>query len=240
MVKEESESGVTAPAVGVRTYRRGQIAALVAAALVIVGAAAWLLPRLDRRPHAPAPMRPVALTSLTGWEFYPTSRLMANRWRSHGTGRSRTTGTYVTFGVLGRASAHERSGRRCQADVVARRAPDRVRSATSRRFYHSPRLAARRRGKTSGRLQRRRFTGLVTGWSVAGGRELRTPELRLSIPCSAAPRWQGTARHLPGFRRGRRRAATDCLELESCRFEAGVFARRPAPRTSPATLPRWA
>ena len=46
----------------------------------------------------------------------------------------------------------------------------------------------------------------------------------------AAPRWQGTARHLPGFRRRRRRAATDCLEVESCRFEASLFARRPAPR----------
>ncbi len=70
-------------------------------------------------------------------------------------------------------------GRRCQADVVARRAPDRVRSATTRRFHHSPGLAARRCGETIGRLQRRRFTGLVTGWSVAGGRELRTAELRL-------------------------------------------------------------
>ena len=71
-VKEESESGVTAPASVARTHRRGAIAALVAAALVIVGATAWLLLPLHRRPQAPAPMRPVALTSLTGSEFYPT------------------------------------------------------------------------------------------------------------------------------------------------------------------------
>ena len=42
-IKEESESGVTAPASVVRTRRRGPIAALVAAALVIVGTTAWLL-----------------------------------------------------------------------------------------------------------------------------------------------------------------------------------------------------
>ena len=71
-IKEESESGVTAPASVARTYRRGAIAALVAAALVIVGVTAWLLPSLLRRAPAPAPMRPVALTSLTGAEFYPT------------------------------------------------------------------------------------------------------------------------------------------------------------------------
>jgi eukaryotic-like serine/threonine-protein kinase len=72
-VKEESESGVTAPASGARSHRRRAIAALVAAALVIVGAAAWLLlPLLHRGPQAPAPMRPVALTSLTGLEFFPT------------------------------------------------------------------------------------------------------------------------------------------------------------------------
>ena len=51
-VKEESESGVTAPASVVRTRRRGPIAALVAAALVIVGATAWLL-----LPSAPAARR---------------------------------------------------------------------------------------------------------------------------------------------------------------------------------------
>ncbi len=71
-IKEESESGVTAPASVAGTYRRGTIAALVAAALVIVGVTAWLLPSLLRRAPAPAPMRPVALTSLTGAEFYPT------------------------------------------------------------------------------------------------------------------------------------------------------------------------
>ena len=71
-IKEESESGMTAPASVVRARRRAPIAALVAVALVIVGGTAWLLPRLDRRPQAPAPMRPVALTSLSGWEFYPT------------------------------------------------------------------------------------------------------------------------------------------------------------------------
>jgi Tol biopolymer transport system component/tRNA A-37 threonylcarbamoyl transferase component Bud32 len=70
-VKEESESGVTAPASVVRTYRRGAIAALVAGALVIV-AMAWLLLPWHRRTHAPAPMRLVALTSLTGAELYPT------------------------------------------------------------------------------------------------------------------------------------------------------------------------
>jgi eukaryotic-like serine/threonine-protein kinase len=72
-VKEESESGVTAPASGARTHRRGAIAVLVAAVLAIVGAAAWVLLPLHRRAQAPpAPMRPVALTSLTGSEFYPT------------------------------------------------------------------------------------------------------------------------------------------------------------------------
>jgi Tol biopolymer transport system component len=71
-VKEESESGVAAPASVGRTPRRGAIAGLVAAALVVVGATAWLLLRPQRRPQAPAPMRPVALTSLTGGEFYPT------------------------------------------------------------------------------------------------------------------------------------------------------------------------
>jgi eukaryotic-like serine/threonine-protein kinase len=71
-VKEESESGVTAPVSVVRTYRRGRIAALVAAAVVIVGATAWLLLPLTRRPQAPAQMRPVALTSLTGSELFPT------------------------------------------------------------------------------------------------------------------------------------------------------------------------
>ena len=65
-IKEESESGMTAPASVVRARRRAPIAALVAVALVIVGGTAWLLPRLDRRPQAPAPMRPVALTSLSG------------------------------------------------------------------------------------------------------------------------------------------------------------------------------
>ncbi len=70
-VKEESESGVTAPASVVRTRRRGPIAALVAAALVIVGATAWLLLPFAPPPEAPAPMRPVPLTSLTGSEFYP-------------------------------------------------------------------------------------------------------------------------------------------------------------------------
>ena len=49
-VKEESQSGVTAPASVARTHRRGPIAALVAAALVIVGATAWLL-----LPSAPPP-----------------------------------------------------------------------------------------------------------------------------------------------------------------------------------------
>ena len=72
MIKEDSESGVTARAPVVRS-RRGPIAALVATALVIVGTTAWLLlPLLHRGPQAPAPMRPVALTSLTGLEFYPT------------------------------------------------------------------------------------------------------------------------------------------------------------------------
>ena len=70
-VKEESESGVTAPASVARRQRRGSIAALVAAALVIVGVTAWLL--LSQRPSPGlAPMRPVALTSLTGAEFFPT------------------------------------------------------------------------------------------------------------------------------------------------------------------------
>jgi eukaryotic-like serine/threonine-protein kinase len=71
-VREDSESGVTAPAAGARTHRRGAIAALVAAALVIVGATAWLLLPFHRRTQAPAAMRPVALTSLTGSEFHPT------------------------------------------------------------------------------------------------------------------------------------------------------------------------
>ena len=54
-IKEESESGVTAPAPVARTRRRGPIAALVAAALVIVGAAAWLLlPFAPPRPSAGA------------------------------------------------------------------------------------------------------------------------------------------------------------------------------------------
>jgi hypothetical protein len=70
-VKEESESGVTAPASVVRAHRRGPIAAVVAGALLIVGATAWLLVP-DRRPQAPAPLRPVALTSLTGSELFPT------------------------------------------------------------------------------------------------------------------------------------------------------------------------
>ena len=47
-IKEESESGVTARAPVVRS-RRGPIAALVAAALVIVGATAWLLLPSHRR-----------------------------------------------------------------------------------------------------------------------------------------------------------------------------------------------
>jgi serine/threonine protein kinase len=71
-VKEESESGVRASASVVRSHRRGPIAALVGGALVIVGATAWLLLPWHRGEQAPAPMRPVALTSLTGWEFYPT------------------------------------------------------------------------------------------------------------------------------------------------------------------------
>src|SRR5215217_3147992 len=70
-VKEDSESGVTAPASVVRTRRRGPIAALVA--LVIVAATAWLLLSFHGRPEAPAPMRPPsALTTLTGSELYPT------------------------------------------------------------------------------------------------------------------------------------------------------------------------
>jgi len=71
-VKEESESGVTAAPSVPRRHRRGPIAALVATALVIVGATAWLLVLSQRRPREPAPMRPVALTSLTGAEFFPT------------------------------------------------------------------------------------------------------------------------------------------------------------------------
>ena len=71
-LKEESESGVTAPGAVVRTRRRGLIAVLVAAALVIMGTTAWLLLPSHPRPQAPAPIRPVALTSLTGSELYPT------------------------------------------------------------------------------------------------------------------------------------------------------------------------
>jgi Tol biopolymer transport system component len=70
-VKEESESGVTAPASIARPHRRRPIAALVASALAVVAATAWMV--LSRhRPSAPPPLRPVALTSLAGGEFFPT------------------------------------------------------------------------------------------------------------------------------------------------------------------------
>jgi eukaryotic-like serine/threonine-protein kinase len=71
-VKEESESGVTAPAEVVRTHRRGLIAVLIAAALVIMATTAWLLLPSHRPPEAPPPMRIRPLTSLTGAELYPT------------------------------------------------------------------------------------------------------------------------------------------------------------------------
>ena len=70
-VKEASESGVTARAPVVRSRRR-PIAALVATALVTMGATAWLLLPSHRRTPAPAPMRTLPLTSLTGSELYPT------------------------------------------------------------------------------------------------------------------------------------------------------------------------
>jgi eukaryotic-like serine/threonine-protein kinase len=69
-IKEESESGVAPPSVA-RTHRRGRNAALGAAAVVVLGATAWLL-LPHRRLQPPAPRRPVALTSLTGSEFYPS------------------------------------------------------------------------------------------------------------------------------------------------------------------------
>ena len=132
-------------------------------------------------------------------------------------------------GVLGRASAHERSGRRCQADVVARRAPDRVRPATtddSTIHLVSPLGGAERRlGDFRGADS---LDWSPDGkWLAAGNSGQLNFGYLVPVP---APRWQGTARHLPGFRRRRRRAATDCLERESCRFEAGLLARRPAPR----------
>jgi eukaryotic-like serine/threonine-protein kinase len=70
-IKEELESGVTARAPVVRS-RRGPIAALVAAALVIVGTTAWLLLPSHRAREAPPPRRVISLTSLTGSELYPT------------------------------------------------------------------------------------------------------------------------------------------------------------------------
>ena len=164
-IKEESESGVTARAPVVRS-RRGPIAALVAAALVIVGATAWLLLPSHRRPEAPAPMRTLPLTSLTGSELYPTfspdGEQVAFSW--NGT-KQDNWDVYVT--LVGSSDVRRLTSdpaEDAQADVVARRAPDRVRSATRRRFHHSPRLPARRGGETSGRLQRRRLTGLVTRW----------------------------------------------------------------------------
>ena len=230
-IKEDSESGMTAPASVGRARRRAPIAALVAVALVIVGGTAWLLPRLDRRPQAPAPMRPVALTSLSGWEFYPTfspdGEQVAFSW--NGT-KQDNWDVYVT--LVGSSDVRRLTSDSAE-DARPTWSPDGrqiafVRQAT-RRLHHSPRLAARRCGETIGRLQRRRVTGLVTGWSVAGGRELRTTELRLAVHLSA-PRWQGTARHLLGIRRRRRRAATDCFAVEPSRFEASLFARRPTSR----------
>lgn len=71
-VKEESDSGVTAPASAARPPRRGRVAALVAAALVVVGMTAWVLLSSQRRSPGPAPMSTVSLTSLPGGEFFPT------------------------------------------------------------------------------------------------------------------------------------------------------------------------
>ena len=71
-VKEESESGASHTAAVVRKRRSGPITAFAGAALVIVAATAWLLLPFHGRPEAPAPLRPVALTSLTGWELFPS------------------------------------------------------------------------------------------------------------------------------------------------------------------------
>jgi len=132
-VKEESESGVTTPASVARPHRRGLIAALLAAALVAVGATAWLLPS-HRRPPGPTPMRPVALTSLPGGEFFPTFSpdARAGGVFMEGAEAGQLGRLRHSRGALGRASADDRSRRRCQADVVARRAEDRVRSPTIR------------------------------------------------------------------------------------------------------------
>jgi eukaryotic-like serine/threonine-protein kinase len=71
-IREESESGVTTPAPVVRTRGRWPAAALIAGGLAIVAATTWLLLPSHRRLQAPAPTRPVALTSFTGVELYPT------------------------------------------------------------------------------------------------------------------------------------------------------------------------
>ena len=177
-------------------------------------------------------MRPVALTSLTGWEFFPTfspdGEQVAFSW--NGT-KQDNWDVYVTLvgssdvrrltSDLGEDARPTWSPDGRQIAFVRQRADD------STIHLVSPLGGAERRLGD--------FRGADSlDWSpdgkwLAAGNSGQLNFGALSGPF-AAPRWQGTARHLPGFRRRRRRAATDCLDGESCRFEASLFARRPAPR----------
>ena len=187
-------------------------------------------------------MRPVALTSLTGSEFYPTfspdGEQVAFSW--NGT-KQDNWDVYVTL----------------------------VGSSDVRRLTSDPGEDARPTWSPDGRqiafVRQRADDSTIHLVSPLGGAERRLGDFRGAdsldwspdgqwlaagnsgqlnfgfLALFPRPGWQGTARHLPGFRRRRRRAATDCLEVESCRFEASLFARRPAPRVRLLRLfRRWA
>ncbi len=230
-IKEDSESGMTAPASVGRARRRAPIAALVAVALVIVGGTAWLLPRLDRRPQAPAPMRPVALTSLSGLEFYPTfspdGEQVAFSW--NGT-KQDNWDVYVT--LVGSSDVRRLTSDSAE-DARPTWSPDgrqiafvRQRADDSTIHLVSPLGGAERRlGDFRGAES---LDWSPDGQWLAAGNSGRLNFGWLSM--LSAPRWQGTARHLLGIRRRRRRAATDCFAVEPSRFEASLFARRPTSR----------
>jgi eukaryotic-like serine/threonine-protein kinase len=71
-IKEASDSGTPLSGSVVRTRPRERIAALVAAALVMVVATAWVFLRSARTVRVPPPMRVVPLTTLAGLEVHPT------------------------------------------------------------------------------------------------------------------------------------------------------------------------
>ena len=171
------------------------------------------------------------LTTLTGSEFDPTfspdGEQVAFSW--NGT-RQDNWDIYVT--LVGSSDVRrltsdpaEDAGRRGRP--TAGRSRSCGNEPTIPPFTSSRRSAVRR--DELGDFRGADSTGLVTGWSVAGGRELRTAELRL---LSLLPRPGGKGPrgiYLVPVDGGAVRPLI-VSNVESCRFEAGLFARRPAPR----------